>query len=127
MSFLFNHHQIKYPLLLSRLFEFPPINLGTFARTANHLSPKSQTISSHFINQFLSIEIYLISSNLPSLDPTDISHLIRLGLKNPSILQQIPLGRFGTTDEVADAALFLIKNPYANNCVLNLDGGLSAV
>lgn len=37
-----------------------------------------------------------------------------------------PLGRFGQPDEVADAALFLVKNGYANNCVLNLDGGLSA-
>ncbi|EFX06582.1 3-oxoacyl-acyl carrier protein reductase [Grosmannia clavigera kw1407] len=39
---------------------------------------------------------------------------------------RIPMGRFGTPDEVADAAIFLAKNSYANNCVLNLDGGLSA-
>ncbi|KAF7524672.1 hypothetical protein G7054_g11338 [Neopestalotiopsis clavispora] len=38
----------------------------------------------------------------------------------------IPLGRFGTTSEVADAAVFLASNAYANNTVLNLDGGLSA-
>ncbi|PYH83644.1 NAD(P)-binding protein [Aspergillus uvarum CBS 121591] len=41
--------------------------------------------------------------------------------------QSIPLGRFGLPHEVADAALFLAQNEYANNCVLNLDGGLSAV
>ncbi|KAL0470150.1 NAD(P)-binding protein [Neurospora intermedia] len=64
-----------------------------------------------------------VNAVLPGYIETDMT----TGLKNPSILQQIPLGRFGTTDEVADAALFLIKNPYANNCVLNLDGGLSAV
>lgn len=40
--------------------------------------------------------------------------------------ENIPLGRLGTPEEVADAAAFLAKNPYANNCVLNLDGGLSA-
>jgi NAD(P)-dependent dehydrogenase (short-subunit alcohol dehydrogenase family) len=39
---------------------------------------------------------------------------------------RIPLKRFGTPDEVADAVLFLIRNEYANNCVLNLDGGVSA-
>ncbi|PYI11504.1 3-oxoacyl-acyl carrier protein reductase [Aspergillus sclerotiicarbonarius CBS 121057] len=39
----------------------------------------------------------------------------------------IPLRRFGRSDEVADAAVFLAQNEYANNCVLNLDGGLSAV
>ena len=40
--------------------------------------------------------------------------------------RKIPLGRFGTVDEVADAAAFLAKNEYANNCMLHLDGGLSA-
>ncbi|EAW06728.1 SDR family NAD(P)-dependent oxidoreductase [Aspergillus clavatus NRRL 1] len=39
----------------------------------------------------------------------------------------IPLRRFGTPDEIADAAVFLAQNEYANNCVLNLDGGLSAI
>jgi NAD(P)-dependent dehydrogenase (short-subunit alcohol dehydrogenase family) len=42
-------------------------------------------------------------------------------------LNAIPLKRFGEADEVADAAVFLAKNEYASNCVLNLDGGLSAV
>ncbi|KAE8356331.1 hypothetical protein BDV28DRAFT_109970 [Aspergillus coremiiformis] len=40
---------------------------------------------------------------------------------------RIPLRRFGVPGEVADAAVFLAGNEYANNCVLNLDGGLSAV
>ncbi|KXG52806.1 Short-chain dehydrogenase/reductase SDR [Penicillium griseofulvum] len=39
----------------------------------------------------------------------------------------IPLHRFGDPREIADAAVFLAGNEYANNCVLNLDGGLSAV
>ncbi|KAK2810979.1 hypothetical protein FQN50_002572 [Emmonsiellopsis sp. PD_5] len=42
-------------------------------------------------------------------------------------LREIPLGRFGRVEEVADAAVFLARNEYANNCVLNLDGGLSAM
>ncbi|KAK0634564.1 hypothetical protein B0T17DRAFT_484417 [Bombardia bombarda] len=42
------------------------------------------------------------------------------------LIKKIPLNRFGTPDEIADAALFLARNPYANNCILNLDGGLSA-
>lgn len=40
---------------------------------------------------------------------------------------QVPLKRFGTPEEVAEAVWFLATNRYANNCVLNLDGGLSAV
>ena len=40
---------------------------------------------------------------------------------------EIPLGRFGDPYEIADAAVFLAQNEYANNCILNIDGGLSAV
>ncbi|KAI5864412.1 NAD(P)-binding protein [Durotheca rogersii] len=47
--------------------------------------------------------------------------------KRNSLTSQIPIGRMGSPDEVADAALFLARNPYAHNCVLNIDGGLSAV
>ncbi|KAG5948613.1 hypothetical protein E4U60_001270 [Claviceps pazoutovae] len=38
----------------------------------------------------------------------------------------IPSKRVAHPAEVADAAVFLATNGYANNCVLNLDGGLSA-
>ncbi|KAL3421970.1 short-chain dehydrogenase [Phlyctema vagabunda] len=41
-------------------------------------------------------------------------------------LNSIPLKRFGEVAEIADAAAFLATNKYANNCVLNIDGGLSA-
>jgi 3-oxoacyl-[acyl-carrier protein] reductase len=41
-------------------------------------------------------------------------------------LQDTPLHRVAHPDEVADAAMFLAANQFANNCVLNLDGGLSA-
>ena len=43
------------------------------------------------------------------------------------LIKKIPMGRFGSADEVADAASFLVKNQYASNCVINLDGGLSAI
>ncbi|RKF61776.1 3-oxoacyl- reductase FabG [Erysiphe neolycopersici] len=42
-------------------------------------------------------------------------------------LENIPVGRFGQATEIADAAIFLACNKYANNCVLVLDGGLSAM
>lgn len=44
-----------------------------------------------------------------------------------NILENISVGRFGDPREVADAAVFLAQNEYANNCTLNIDGGLSAV
>lgn len=52
----------------------------------------------------------------------DLSDQVREAAK-----KSIPLQRFGTAEEVADAAIFLSTNQYANNCILNLDGGLSAI
>ncbi|KAL7819240.1 3-ketoacyl-reductase [Trichoderma aethiopicum] len=43
-----------------------------------------------------------------------------------AFLKDTPLNRVAEPAEVADAALFLASNGFANNCVLNLDGGLSA-
>jgi len=48
-------------------------------------------------------------------------------LPSEKVEKRIPLGRFGKPEEIAQAALFLAENEYANNCVVNLDGGLSAV
>jgi len=48
-------------------------------------------------------------------------------LDEDALNMRIPLGRFGKPEEVAKAALFLAENGYAHNCVLGLDGGLSAV
>ncbi|TGJ87316.1 hypothetical protein E0Z10_g1449 [Xylaria hypoxylon] len=45
---------------------------------------------------------------------------------NGDLAALIPMGRLGLVEEVADAALFLANNSYAHNCVLNIDGGLSA-
>ncbi|KAL2799873.1 hypothetical protein BJX66DRAFT_322019 [Aspergillus keveii] len=47
--------------------------------------------------------------------------------ENNKLRERIPLRRFGQPQEVADAAVFLAQNEYANNCVINLDGGLSAL
>ncbi|KAL2849562.1 hypothetical protein BJY01DRAFT_210521 [Aspergillus pseudoustus] len=47
--------------------------------------------------------------------------------ENNKLRERIPLGRFGQPQEIADAAAFLAGNEYANNCVINLDGGLSAL
>ncbi|KKK20913.1 hypothetical protein ARAM_004505 [Aspergillus rambellii] len=47
--------------------------------------------------------------------------------ESSKLKEDIPLRRFGQPQEVADAAVFLAQNEYANNCVINLDGGLSAL
>jgi NAD(P)-dependent dehydrogenase (short-subunit alcohol dehydrogenase family) len=76
----------------------------------------------------------LLSYSLPPVETRAFynsrKHLLRCrhaGLRQKNLDKMIPMGRLGTADEVADAALFLATNEYANNCVLNLDGGLSAM
>ena len=43
--------------------------------------------------------------------------------------QQVPLGRFGSADELAKAALFLASDDasYINGIELEVDGGLSQI
>ncbi|KAF2120757.1 hypothetical protein BDV96DRAFT_485120 [Lophiotrema nucula] len=65
-----------------------------------------------------------VNAIVPGYIETDMTEHLQ---KSSDLISQIPLKRFGTPEEVADAAWFLINNQYANNCVLNLDGGLSAV
>lgn len=37
--------------------------------------------------------------------------------------QNLPVGRIGRPDEIADAILFLLTNGYMNGEVLHIDGG----
>ncbi|KAF7717556.1 PKS/NRPS-like protein biosynthetic cluster [Penicillium ucsense] len=60
---------------------------------------------------------YIATPMIEGFSPGEVERLTSL----------IPLQRFGDPKEIADAAVFLAQNEYANNCVLNLDGGLSAV
>ncbi|PVI03855.1 NAD(P)-binding protein [Periconia macrospinosa] len=48
-------------------------------------------------------------------------------LNRSELLRRIPLGRFAKPEEIASAALFLAQNEYAHNCIINLDGGISAL
>ena len=40
-----------------------------------------------------------------------------------ALKEEIPLGRFGTPEEVASSILFLIKHPYVTGQVLSVNGG----
>ncbi|KAJ9138708.1 Gluconate 5-dehydrogenase [Pleurostoma richardsiae] len=74
----------------------------------------------------LSLELGRLGVRVNALVPGYIQTQMTEDLNEASVTKGIPLGRMGTVEEVADAAAFLAKNPYANNCVLNIDGGLSA-
>jgi 3-oxoacyl-[acyl-carrier protein] reductase len=41
----------------------------------------------------------------------------------PSIRDRIPVGRYGTSDEVADVAVMLARNGYITGQTINVNGG----
>ncbi|KAK5951347.1 hypothetical protein OHC33_007765 [Knufia fluminis] len=86
----------------------------------------------------LALEAAAIRDKFPALPPFRANVVVPGYIDTPMIekfsnaqkdklVAEIPLRRYGKAEEVADAVMFLLKNEYANNTVLNLDGGLSAV
>lgn len=61
-----------------------------------------------------------VNSVAPSLIATD---MVRSGLA--SSLSRIPVGRFGTSEEVAQVVLMLIRNGYMTGQTVALSGGMS--
>ena len=61
----------------------------------------------------------------PGFVPTDLTNSL-LGKMEDTILKQIPLGRFGTVDDVANAIAFLVSEgaAYITGQVLQIDGGM---
>ncbi|KAF4584377.1 3-ketoacyl-(acyl-carrier-protein) reductase [Ophiocordyceps camponoti-floridani] len=66
-----------------------------------------------------------VNALLPGWVDSPMWHQLKPELKE-AYLKGIPLNRVADPEEVADAAVFLASNRFANNCVLNLDGGMSA-
>jgi NAD(P)-dependent dehydrogenase (short-subunit alcohol dehydrogenase family) len=64
-----------------------------------------------------------VNAIVPGYISTDMTR----ELNQEDLEKRIPMGRFGKPEEVAKAALFLAENGYAHNCVVGIDGGLSAV
>ncbi|KAI3531003.1 short-chain dehydrogenase [Colletotrichum filicis] len=75
----------------------------------------------------LSVELGPLRIRTNAIVPGYIETNMLAAMSREPLEKRIPLGRLGRPDEVADAAVFLAQNAYANNCILNLDGGLSAV
>ena len=60
-----------------------------------------------------------VNAVAPSLIDTDMMK----GQDN--LVGRIPLGRFGTAEEVAQAAIMLIGNPYMTGQTVALSGGMA--
>jgi len=63
----------------------------------------------------------------PGFVETDMTHYLKEGTAAESFLKDIPLGRFGKADEVADLTLFLASDmsSYITGQVISICGGLN--
>ena len=63
----------------------------------------------------------------PGFIETDMTHYLKEGTAADNFLKDIPLGRFGKADEVANLALFLASDmsAYITGEVISICGGLS--
>src|SRR6266850_1646684 len=60
-----------------------------------------------------------VNAVAPSLIETDMMK------GQPQLASRIPLGRFGTADEVASAVMLLIQNPYMTGQTIAMSGGMA--
>ena len=64
-----------------------------------------------------------VNAIAPGFIQTDMTEVLSDKVKE-QVTQNIPLQRFGTVEDVAQAAIFLAKSPYITGQVLNVDGGM---
>jgi NAD(P)-dependent dehydrogenase (short-subunit alcohol dehydrogenase family) len=57
--------------------------------------------------------------------PNALAHILDDDAARQRMLGLIPLGRFATLEEIADAAVFLLTATYVTGTVLTVDGGRS--
>ena len=72
----------------------------------------------HFYARNLAGEGITVNAIAPAIIETDM--MSQLGGVTPS---NIPVGRFGKPDEIAEAAILLVKNGYITNQTINVNGG----
>ncbi|KAI8138833.1 3-oxoacyl-reductase [Fennellomyces sp. T-0311] len=67
-----------------------------------------------------------VNAIAPGFIETDMTaYLSKSTEASSKLIKEIPLGRLGTPDDVAEAAVFLAKSRYMHGEVLNIDGGLT--
>ena len=59
----------------------------------------------------------------PGFIATDMTEVLSDKVKE-QVVKQIPMQRFGSVEDVANAAIFLAESPYITGQVINVDGGL---
>ena len=78
----------------------------------------------HGLTHFLAGRLAPFGVTVNALAPALIAETGMLPSDPQQLSQQVPVGRLGRPEEVADLALAMLRNPYLTNQVLSLDGGI---
>jgi NAD(P)-dependent dehydrogenase (short-subunit alcohol dehydrogenase family) len=70
----------------------------------------------------------LVNAIAPGVFPTDLNRSLLDSPRGKEFLSRTPLGRFGTTEELVGAALFLASDAasYVSGAIITVDGGFLA-
>ena len=124
--------QVMRPMLKAKSGSI--INMSSIIGIRGNAGQASYAASKAGILGFTkSIALELGSRNIrcnaiaPGFIETDMTHYLKEGTAADNFLKDIPLGRFGKADEVADLALFLASDmsTYITGEVISICGGLS--
>lgn len=78
----------------------------------------------HGLTHFLAARLAPFGVTVNAIAPALITETGMLPGDPEELRQQIPVGRLGRPEEVADLALAVLRNPYLTNQVMSLDGGM---
>ncbi|TME64347.1 MAG: SDR family oxidoreductase [Chloroflexi bacterium] len=96
------------------------------AGQANYASAKAGLIGfTRTVAREMAVRNITCNAVAPGFVPTDLTNAL-LKQMEETILKQIPLGRFGTVEDVANAIAFLVSDEasYITGQVLVVDGGM---
>jgi 3-oxoacyl-[acyl-carrier protein] reductase len=124
--------QVIRPMMKARSGSI--INMSSIIGVRGNAGQSSYAASKAGIIGFTkSIALELGSRNIrcnaiaPGFVETDMTQYLKEGETSKSFLEKIPLGRFGSTEEIANVALFLASSmsSYVTGQVLSVCGGLN--
>lgn len=110
------------------------INMSSIVGVRGNAGQSSYAASKAGIIGFTkSIALELGSRNIrcnaiaPGFIETDMTHYLKDGEASKSFMDKIPLGRFGTTEDIANATIFLASDMsrYITGQVLSVCGGMN--
>jgi len=96
---------------------------GNFGQT-NYSASKAGLIGfTKSLSKELASKNIRVNAIAPGYIDTDMTRKIPENIK-VKIIEKIPMKRFGTPEEIADAVLYLCKATYVTGTVLDINGGL---